>query len=151
MFNKCNIFLFSIMILFSSVALSVNLSIKKDKSYISPMSVSGATTVDSSEAYELWKARAWFIDPRKPSQYEVGRIPGALNIEYDPGTPDQQLTAESLESEVPKDDPVVFYCNAEKCDRSSWGAGLAAEWGWKQVYYFRDGYPGWTKNEYPVE
>lgn len=127
------------MIVFSTAALSVNLPIKEDGSYISPTSVPGATTIDSTEAHELWKARAWFVDPRKPTPYEVGRIPGALNIEYDPGTPDQQLTAASLEAEVPKGDPVVFYCNAEKCDRSSWGAALAAEWGWKEVYYFRDG------------
>jgi rhodanese-related sulfurtransferase len=61
------------------------------------------------------------------------------------------MTAESLEAEVPKDEAVVFYCNAAACDRSSWGAALAIEWGWKDVYYFRDGYPGWTKAGYPVE
>ncbi|MCG7964236.1 MAG: rhodanese-like domain-containing protein, partial [Candidatus Thiodiazotropha taylori] len=104
-----------------------------------------------AKAHELWKARAWFIDPRKPEQYEAGRIPGALNIEYDPGTPNQQLTADSLAAEVPKDEAVVFYCNAEGCDRSSWGAALAVEWGWSKVYYYRDGFPGWTTAGYPVE
>ncbi len=118
---------------------------------MSPETVSGATTVDSSKAHELWKDRAWFVDPRKPQQYEAGRIPGAVNIEYDPGTPDQQLTAASLEAEISKSDPVVFYCNAAGCDRSSWSAALAAEWGWKNVYYYRDGFPGWTKAGYPVE
>ena len=87
--------------LISTAALSIELPVKTSKSYVSPESVAGATTVDSNKAHELWKSRAWFVDPRKPEQYEAGRIPGALNIEYDPGTPDQQLTAESLAAEVP--------------------------------------------------
>ncbi|MCP3867836.1 MAG: rhodanese-like domain-containing protein [Gammaproteobacteria bacterium] len=107
--------------------------------------------MDSTKAYELWKSRAWFVDPRKPEQFESGRIPGAVNIEYDPGTPNQQLTAASLEAEVPKSDPIVFYCNAEGCDRSNWSAALASEWGWQNVYYYRDRFPGWTKSGYPVE
>lgn len=137
--------------LLSGAAFSVDLPVKTGKGYVSPMSVDGATTVDSAKAHGLWKERAWFVDPRKPEQFEAGRIPGAVNIEYDPGTPAQQLTAQTLEAEVPKDEAVVFYCNAEACDRSSWGAALASEWGWKNVYYFRDGYPGWTKAGYPVE
>ncbi|MCG7982770.1 MAG: rhodanese-like domain-containing protein [Candidatus Thiodiazotropha lotti] len=143
--------LVSLCLLFSGSAFAVDLPVKTDKSYVSPATVTGATTVDSAKAHELWKARAWFIDPRKPEQYEAGRIPGALNIEYDPGTPNQQLTADSLAAEVPKDEAVVFYCNAEGCDRSSWGAALAVEWGWSKVYYFRDGFPGWTTAGYPVE
>ena len=137
--------------LISANVSAMNLPVKTDKSYVSPESVPGATTVDAAKAHALWKDRAWFVDPRKPEQYEVGRIPGALNIEYDPGTPDQQLTAESLAAAVPRSEAVVFYCNAAGCDRSSWGAALAAEWGWQEVYYFRDDYPGWTKAGYPVE
>jgi len=153
--------------LFSSVAVSLALSMpvmavdltakSKGSSYTSPESVPGAETVDAAKAHQLWQDRAWFVDPRKPGEYEAGRIPGALNIEYDPdpnqasGLPDQALTAASLEAEVPKNEPVVFYCNAESCDRSSWAAALAAEWGWEKVYYFRLGYPAWTKAGYPVE
>lgn len=141
----------SALMLASSLAVAVDLPIKTDDSYISPEHVPGATTVDAAKAHELWEARAWFVDPRKVEQFEAGHIPGALNIEYAPSKPNQPLTAEALEKEVPKNEPVVFYCNAEKCDRSSWGAALALEWGWKEVYYFRDGYPAWTKAGYPVQ
>jgi rhodanese-related sulfurtransferase len=130
---------------------AVDLPIKTDDSYVSPESVPGATSVDAAKAHELWKARAWFVDPRKPGQFEAGHIPGALNIEYAPSKKENALTAEALEKEVPKTDPVVFYCNAEKCDRSSWGAALAVEWGWQKVYYFRGGIPEWTKAGYPVQ
>jgi rhodanese-related sulfurtransferase len=138
-------------LLVSMSSYGISLPVKTDKSYVSPETVAGAMTVDAAKAHELWKNRAWFVDPRKPEQYEAGRIPGSLNIEYDPGTPDQQLTEASLAAEVPKSEPVVFYCNAAGCDRSSWGAGLAVKWGWQEVYYFREGYPGWTKAGYPVE
>lgn len=139
------------LILVSSLAGAVDLPIKKGGDYTSPETVPGATTIDAAKANELWKARAWFIDPRKPGEFDAGHIPGAINIEYDPGSPNQALTAESLEKEVPKNEPVVFYCNAEKCDRSSWGAALAAEWGWSEVYYFRGGYPDWVKAGYPIQ
>ncbi|MBF0256399.1 MAG: rhodanese-like domain-containing protein [Gammaproteobacteria bacterium] len=136
----------------ASLALAVDLPVVEgNDAYISPESVAGAVTVDAAKAHELWKARAWFVDPRKAAQFESGHIPGALNLEYKPGKPNQPLTAESLEAQVPKTDPVVFYCNAEKCDRSSWGAALALEWGWKEVYYFRGGIPEWTKAGYPVQ
>lgn len=143
--------------LFSLSALAVDLPVKTGSDYVSPESVSGATTVDAAKAHELWNQRAWFVDPRKPAQYEAGRIPGALSIEYDPdpkqstGLDDQKLTEASLVAEVPKNEAVVFYCNAEGCDRASWSAALAIEWGWEKVYYFRDGIPGWTKAGYPVE
>lgn len=135
----------------SSAVMAADLPVKTDSSYLSPEKVAGATTVDAAKAYELWKARAWFVDPRKPVEYEEGHIPGAVNIEYDPGMPDQPLTPASLEAEVPKNEAVVFYCNAEKCDRSSWSAALAAEWGWTDVYYFRGGYPAWVNAGYPVQ
>jgi rhodanese-related sulfurtransferase len=138
-------------ILFSTSAMSVDLPTRKDKNYVSPTSVAGATTVDAAKAYELWQNRAVFIDPRKPGQFEAGRIPGAINLVYGPGKPDQPFNQASLEAEVAKSDPVVFYCNAEECDRSSWTAALAVEWGWQEVYYFRDGYPSWAAAGYPVE
>lgn len=143
--------------LISLPVLAVDLPVKTGSGYSSPGSVAGATTVDAAGAHKLWEQRAWFIDPRKPQQYEAGRIPGALNIEYDPdpkqstGLSDQKLTEATLAAEVPKGDAVVFYCNAEACDRSSWAAAYAVEWGWKNVHYFRLGLPAWTKAGYPVE
>lgn len=143
--------------LVSFEAFGVDLPVKTGSGYASPETVAGATTVDAAGAHDLWQKRAWFVDPRKPEQFEAGRIPGAINIEYDPdpgqsaGLGDQAMTAASLEAEVPKSEPVVFYCNAVGCDRSSWAAALAVEWGWEKVYYFRMGFPAWTKAGYPVE
>lgn len=138
--------------LFTLSAIAVDLPTRKDKGYVSPESVEGATTVDAAKAHELWKQRALFVDVRKNGQFESGRIPGAVNLPYGPEmTGEQPFNAATLESNAAKDAPVVIYCNAKGCDRSSWGAALAVEWGWSKVYYFRLGYPSWKKAGYPVE
>ncbi len=143
---------FILFAMFTLSAVAVDLPTKKDKNYSSPETVTGATTVDAAKAHELWKQRATFIDVRKAGQFESGRIPGAINLPFGPEvTGDQPLNAAALEAVVSKGDPVVFYCNAKGCDRSSWGSALAAEWGWTKVYYFRLGYPSWKTAGYPVE
>jgi rhodanese-related sulfurtransferase len=138
--------------LFTLSALAADLPTRKDKGYVSPESVAGATTVDAAKAHELWEKRAVFVDVRKEGQFEAGRIPGAINLPYGPEiTGDQPFNSAALESHAAKDQAVVIYCNAKGCDRSSWGAALAAEWGWTKVYYFRLGYPSWKTAGYPVE
>ena len=133
------------------VAAEVNLPIKSSGDYSSPESVPGAQSVDTERAHSLWLNHAYFLDPRSDSDFESGRIPGAIHIKYDPGKPNQELTPETLEAVVPKNAPLVVYCNDEGCDRSSWAAALAADWGWTSVYYYRDGYPVWTQYNYPSE
>jgi rhodanese-related sulfurtransferase len=138
--------------LFTLSAVAVDLPTRADKDYASPETVAGATTVDAAKAHELWTQRAVFIDVRKKGQFDSGRIPGAINLAYGPEiTGDQPFNAAALETHVGKNDPVVIYCNAKGCDRSSWGAALALEWGWTKVYYFRLGYPSWKTAGYPVE
>lgn len=155
--NFASAALFSLLVLIAVSVSAVDLPVKTGSGFSSPASVAGAKTVSAAEAHKLWEDRAWFIDPRKPSQYEAARIPGAINLEYDPdpnqaaGLSDQAMTEQTLTAEVPKDEPVVFYCNAGACDRSSWAAALALEWGWTDVYYFREGIPAWTAAGYAVE
>ena len=135
----------------SSAAMAVDLEVKTSGDYVSPESVPGATTVDVAEAHSLWEDRAYFVDPRKDSDWEAGRIPGAIHLIYDPGKGEQPMTESTLAEVVPKDADVVFYCNAEHCDRSAWSSALAAEWGWENVHYFRGGFPAWTAAGYPAE
>ena len=143
---------FLVCALFALSAVAVDLPTRKNKDYSSPESVAGATTVDAAKAHELWEQRVVFIDVRKADQFESGRIPGAINLSYGPEiTGEQPFNAAALEASVAKNDPVVFYCNDAGCDRSSWSSALALEWGWTKVYYFREGFPAWSKAGYPVE
>lgn len=112
----------------------------------SPVSVEGATTVDTAKARQLFEKEAAFVDARKDSDWDAGRIPGAIHLDVK-----KALNEDALSSEVGKDEPVVFYCNGHSCLRSSKASAMAASWGWKQVYYYRDGFPAWKKAGNPVE
>tara|TARA_B100000315_G_scaffold143376_2_gene132369 strand:+ start:2002 stop:2412 length:411 start_codon:yes stop_codon:yes gene_type:complete len=113
---------------------------------ISPVEIKGATTVSVSKAKELFEKEVAFIDVRKNSDWDAGRIPGAVHIELK-----KVFSEAKLLEVVKKDKPVVFYCNGESCLRSSKASAKAVSWGFKNVYYFRLGFPGWKKSGFPVE
>lgn len=113
---------------------------------MSPTSVAGSTLVSSEEAKALFDSGAAFIDVRKDSDYEAGRVPGAIHLNlktlYSPDT---------LADEVDKDEDIVIYCNGHKCLRSGIAVEKAVTWGYSKVHYFRDGLPGWKAAGYAVE
>lgn len=115
-------------------------------SELSPESVPGATSVSTSEAKALFDSGAAFIDVRKDSDYEAGRVPGAIHLNLK-----SNYSEEALSDEVDKDEDIVIYCNGHKCLRSSAASEKAVEWGFSNVHYYRDGLPGWKAAGYSVE
>lgn len=113
---------------------------------VSPETVDGATTVDAAQAKALFDEEVAFVDPRSDSDWDAGRIPGAIHLNIK-----TNFNKDSLAAEVSADEKVVMYCNGHSCLRSSDAAKMAVEWGYKQVYYFRDGFPAWQAAGYPVE
>lgn len=113
---------------------------------VSPMTVAGATTVDVAKAKQLFDEGTAFVDVRSDKDWGVGRIPDAIHLELK-----SAFTAEGLGAAVPKDKGVVLYCNGESCLRSAEASEKAVAWGYKPVYYFRDGFPAWKSAGYPVE
>ena len=116
------------------------------KGEMAPMQVSGATTIDEKKAKELFESEVAFVDVRKDSDWDAGRIPGAIHLDLK-----KNFTKESLAEEVSTGEQVVFYCNGEKCLRSSAAAEKAVQWGYSKVYYFRSGFPSWKAAGLPVE
>jgi rhodanese-related sulfurtransferase len=112
----------------------------------SPMSVDGAVTVDTAKAKELFDGGALFVDPRRDSDWEAGRIPGAVHLELK-----SAFTEEALAAEAGKDETVVFYCNGPKCSRAAQASEKAVGWGYAKVHYYRDGFPAWQAAGNPVE
>ena len=90
---------------------------------------------------------ALFVDPRKDSDWEAGRIPGALHLDVKKGA----LSEETLGAEAQKGDEIIFYCNGVKCFLSSESVEKAVGWGFTNVYYYRTGFPDWKSRGYPVE
>jgi len=113
---------------------------------ISPVSVDGATSVDTAKARALFDKGVIFVDVRKDKDWNAGRVPDAVHIELK-----KVLSEKTLSKEVKKDQEVVIYCNGEKCMRSSKASAKAVGWGFSKVYYYRDGFPAWKAAGHPVE
>jgi len=111
-----------------------------------PMSVAGATTVTTDEAHDLFKQGALFVDVRRDSDWEAGRIAGAVHLNLK-----KTLSEASLAKEAGTDEAIVMYCNGPKCLRSSEACAKAAGWGFNKLYYYRDGFPAWKMAGYAVE
>lgn len=112
----------------------------------SPTSVQGATTVNAEQAKKMFDDGALFVDVRKQTDWDAGRIPDALHLDIK-----SAFNKDALLEEASLDDKIVFYCNGLSCLRSSAASVLAVSWGFKNVYYFRDGIPAWKNTGYPVE
>lgn len=137
------LFLSTTMLVMTSLAFAPASALAKKKS---PKKVSGAVTVNAQKAKQLFDKGVVFIDVRKDKDYAAGRVPDAVHIELK-----KVYNKETLSKHVKADQPVVIYCNGHSCTRSSKAAQKAVSWGYKKVYYYRDGFPSWKKNGYPVE
>jgi rhodanese-related sulfurtransferase len=126
--------------------LAVGLNFSAMAGGVSPMHIDGATTIDTAKARSLFEEEAAFIDVRKDSDWDAGRIPGAVHLDIKSAFNDANLSRD-----VQKNDPVVFYCNGESCMRSSDASRMAVGWGYNKVYYYRDGFPSWKSAGNPVE
>ena len=138
------LFLSTTILVMTSLAFAPTSAFAKKKS--SPKNVSGAITVDAKKAKQLFDKGVVFIDVRKDKDYAAGRVPDAIHIELK-----KIYSKNTLGKAVTKNQPVVLYCNGHKCLRSSKASKKAVSWGFKKVYYFRDGFPAWKSSGYPVE
>ncbi len=109
----------------------------------SGFAVEGATKIDVSTAKTLHEQGVRFIDARDKWQWKKDHIPGASSLE--------SVTEAALMELVNKDEEVVFYCSGAGCKRSVRACAQALTWGYKKVYYFAKGYPGWKSAGHQIE
>lgn len=112
------------------------------------MGLSYAGALTPTEAYALMKAGAKLVDVRtRPEGHYVGRVPGALAVEWQtwPGSKPNPDFVGELEGFVNKDEPVMFLCRSGQ--RSHSAAEAAAHAGWKEAYNVLEGFEG-NKDEH---
>lgn len=110
------------------------------------MNVEGAKTITTEEAKAMFDKGILFIDVRRQGFRNGGEhIPNAVNI-----STKHKLTEQALLNVMQKTDPAVFYCHGSKCPASSKGLKKAVKWGFKNLYYFRDGMKGWKDAGHPI-
>jgi rhodanese-related sulfurtransferase len=102
----------------------------------------GYKDIDAAGTKALMEnADALVVFPLSPIEFDNQHIQGSVNIVMD-----------MLESELPEDKErvIVFYCLGIKCVASWRAAEKAVALGYKNVYAFREGIPGWANAGYPL-
>jgi rhodanese-related sulfurtransferase len=122
-----------------------------------PASLASVTVVDAAKAKALMDGGAVMVDARVANEYAEAHIKGAKSIPYkeksvkavDYNPAEDTFDVGKLPSD--KNAALVFACNGAECWKSYKAAAAAVNAGYKKVYWFRDGFPGWKAKGYPVE
>ena len=105
--------------------------------------IKGISVDDAYQAY-ISDSGYVFVDVRSKSEYDSGHIKGALFI------PLSEI--EVRLSEIPRDKPVVLYCNGSSCNRSIAAANILIKNGYTEVYDLTGvGVIEWIEKGYPSE
>ena len=112
-----------------------------------PDQIAGASNLSAEQVVQLilQHPQLVLIDSRKKREYLKGHIEGAINML------NTDMTRKSLAaiSQGPES-ILLFYCNGQRCLRSSDAVRKALSWGYKNIYWFRGGWQEWTDKRLPV-
>ncbi len=93
----------------------------------------GGGTIFPEQIPKAEYAKMLIIDTRDAAQFAKDHIPGAINIEW------RQVLSKS--AQIPKDKPVLVYCNTGSLSAQSGFALRVA--GWENVRILQGGYAEW--------
>ena len=115
---------------------------------VAPEKIDGATNLMAEQVVSLIlnTPELVIIDARKQEEFAKGHIENAISLL------DTTMSKPALAQLVSSlNTPVLFYCNGERCMRSTNAAKKATSWGYTQVYWFRGGWVEWRQKNLPVE
>lgn len=121
-----------------------------------PTSLPGAKIILVAEAKALIAKGMPVYDVRNEEEYETAHVPGALSVPYKEGSAkevdfdpaDDQFALYKLPKD--KNAPLMMYCDGTICWKSYKSATMAVQAGWKNVYWFRGGFPEWKEAKLPI-
>lgn len=111
-----------------------------------PLVIEGATTVGLDKARSLYDEGAVFIDVRDRQSWSLGHIEGAVNLDFNAN----EFSVLYLSEDLDRSTPIVFYTSSSLNIRSAMASFFASNWGYTNVYYFRDGFYTWMAADMPV-
>ena len=110
---------------------------------LAPENIEGARTISTATAKLLFDKGYRFIDVRGLDDFKIGHIPGAFHLSIKSGFDEQNLS-----TIVKKNQPAVIYCNGILCMGSSIATRKAIDWGWSNIFYYREGIRDWQQQGY---
>ena len=132
-------------VLFATVCLLGTMSVAANQE--APEIIDGVATVSLGQAKSLYDKGAVFIDVRDAESWSLGHIDGAINLDFNAYEFAILYSAEDLDRET----PLVFYTSSPLNTTSAIASFFATSWGYKNVYYFRQGFYSWMAADLPVE
>jgi len=139
--------MYKLQLLLISIIMLMPVIVHADNKPFAPESIDDVVIVTAEQAIELILENPHMpiIDSRKKTEYVKGHIEGAislLNID---------MTERDLLDVAPdKNTTILFYCNGERCLRSSDAIRKAKSWGYQNLIWFRGGWREWTDKRLPV-
>ena len=97
-------------------------------------------------------------DQRKvAAEYAEKTIKGAINVPYkeksakEAGFDRKQDSFDLARLPADKNAPLVFFCNAGECWKSYKASVVARDAGYRQIHWFRGGFPEWNSRGLPTQ
>ncbi len=122
-----------------------------------PTTLPGGKIISATEAKALIAKGMPVYDVRVEDEYETAHVPGAISVPYkegsakevgfDPG--DDQFALNKLPKD--KNASFIMYCDGTICWKSYKSASMAIQAGWKNVFWFRGGFPEWKEAGLPID
>ena len=125
--------------------------------YFTPTVLPGIKIVTAQEVQDLMGKGVPLYDVRIEQEYKEKHIKGALPLTYAEkskkevgydATQDQFKLAEAVKD---KNAPLIFACNGGECWKSYKASVWAQNQGYRNVYWFRGGFPEWKAKNLPME
>ncbi|MDX1693549.1 MAG: rhodanese-like domain-containing protein [Ketobacteraceae bacterium] len=111
-----------------------------------PLEIEGAITVGLEKAKSLYDEGAVFIDVRDRQSWTLGHIEGSVNLDFN----HNEFSVLYISEDLDRSTPLVFYTSSALNIRSAMASFFASNWGYTNVYYFREGYYSWMAADLPV-
>lgn len=117
----------------------------------------GVKIVEAKEVVDLQKEGAILVDTRKANEFGDATIKGAISVPYDPEKSAKDANFDSAQDKfdlaklADKNAKIVAFCNSGTCWKSYKAAVVLAKNGYKNVYWYRNGFPDWKARKLPTE
>lgn len=123
---------------------------------LTPEKLDGAELV-STDWVKAHYGEVKIFDVRKKAEFVDGHIKGAISVPYkekSAKSADFDSTMDKLDiTKFPadKNEVIVIHCNGPRCWKSYKAAAVLVRAGYKNVKWYRKGFPDWKANGNPVE
>ena len=117
----------------------------------------GVKLVEAKDVIELQKQGAILVDTRMASEFGEGTLKGAISVPYDPEKSakdanfDGSLDKFNMAKLADKNAKIVVFCNSHTCWKSYKSAATLSKNGYKNIYWYRAGFPDWKEKKLPID